>query len=161
MAPRSDSPRSRARSSRSRKSTTPAACWGTQDPAARRRRSEQAGRSVERGHQAHHAGQGRGGARRGGEPPHAGRRAGVAEISDSDDYARVDQRARDAGRRLHFPRLLHRSLSGRGAGQVRVQRPEGTQGRGAEGHSAGLFGRPHRFDSEDVHERSAGRCSIR
>ena len=56
----------------------------------------------------------------------------------------VDQRARHRGRRLHLPRLLHRSVPGRGARQVRVQRPEGAEGRDPQGHPAGLLGRPHR-----------------
>ena len=42
-----------------------------------------------------HAGQGRRRARRGGQPPHAGRRARRPEVPDPDDHALLDQRAGD------------------------------------------------------------------
>ncbi len=136
---------------------------------ARRRRNQQRGRllggrkirllveddqskpggGVERGHQAHHAGQGRGGARRGGEPTLAGRRAGGAEVSDSDDHARrrPTSVSREVGDYI-FRVCFIDPVPGRSARQVRLQRSQGAQGRGAEGHSAGLLGGAHRLDQK-------------
>ena len=98
-----------------------------EDPAPCRRRPEQARRGVQRRHQARHAGQGRRRARRSGEPPDARGRAGGAAVQGADDHARVHQREGDGGRRLHLPRLLHRSVSGRSAREVRLQRSEGAK----------------------------------
>src|SRR5205807_590505 len=61
------------------------------------------------------------------------------------------QRTRHAGRRLYLPRLFHRSLPGRGARQVRVQRSQSAKGRHPQGYSARLLGGPHRFDCQAFH----------
>ena len=122
-----------------------------QDQAARRRRSEQARRGLERRHQARDPGQGGRRARRSGQPPLARRGAGLPEVSGADDQPLLDQRARHRGRRLHLPRLLHRSVPGRSARQVRLQRSQGAEGGHSQGHPAGLLGWPHRFDLEALH----------
>ena len=46
------------------------------------------------------------------------------------------------GRRLCLPRLLHRPVSGRGAREIRLQRPQGAQGRDSPRPGAGLLRRP-------------------
>ncbi len=101
-----------------------------------------AGRVGHHREEADHARQGGGHPRRGGVGPLARSRADRAGEPDSDDLAVVHQSEGHRDRRLHLPRLLHRSLPGQAAGRVRQAHAQGAEGRDLLGRRRALQRRP-------------------
>ena len=94
-----------------------------------RGRPVQGRRTGQRGEQADLEGRRRRDARRSRLQPLAGSRADLPAERHPDDLARLDESEGDGDRRLHLPRLLHRSLPGHGDGELRHQDAQGEEGR--------------------------------
>ncbi len=77
----------------------------------------------------------------------------------ADDLALLDEPPGHPGRRLHLPRLLHRSLPGRGDGEVRGEHAEAEEGRDPRRRPQRLLGRPADLLPADTSRSSAARSS--